>query len=74
MPDSGGLWWLYRRQARGLSHEVTLAFVDGPRMSFDRRTWYTIKRYLAKQPEAQWMRVERPLPPNNTIRINEEAR
>jgi hypothetical protein len=67
-PATCGLWWLYRRPARGLSKELTLVFVDGSRMSFDRQTWYTITRYLSKQPEAQWMRIVPPsIPLNNRI-------
>ena len=67
-PDANGVWWLYRRQCRGLYYgddQVKLVFVDGPRMSFDRRTWYTTTRYLAKQPEARWRRIVKPSPPNH---------
>lgn len=66
-PDANGVWWLYWQQCRGLfyGHDlVRLVFIDGPRMSFDRLTWYTTARYLTKQPEARWMRIVKPSPPN----------
>jgi hypothetical protein len=67
MPNANGAWWLFRQQCRGLFYgddQVRLVFVDGPRMSFDRRTWYTTTRYLRKQPEALWLRIVKPSPPN----------
>ena len=76
-PDTDGVWWLCRKQCRGLffgDDQVKLVFIDGPRMSFDRRTWYTTARYLKKQPEARWLRIVKPSPPNDQVDAPSGAR